>query len=152
MVLSVEAAHARCLPWLSGHFLGSARKETLDLLAAYDWPGNIRELQNVVERAVILCDGKTFSVDEAWLQRRSARLSGPRISRHGLLADDKKEFADRERKAIEAALAECQGRGSGPRGAAAILGLSHQTLELKIVSLRIDKRRFKVRSPRKSSD
>ena len=59
-------------------------------------------------------------------------------------AEDKKVFVDRERKAIEAALAECQGRVSGPRGAAAVLGIPHQTLESKIVSLGIDKGRFKV--------
>jgi formate hydrogenlyase transcriptional activator len=136
----------------AGKTISHIKKETLDILEAYDWPGNIRELQNVVERAVILCDGEMLSIDEAWLQQKSTRLSGPQIARHGLLADDKKEFADRERKAIEAALAECQGRVSGPRGAAAILGLPHQTLESKIMSLGIDKRRFKVRSPRRSSD
>ena len=76
-----------------------------------------------------------------------AGSSGPTISRHGVLDDEKKEFADRERKAIEAALAECQGRASGPHGAAAILGIPHQTLESKIVSLGIDKRRFKAPSP-----
>ena len=136
----------------AGKSISHIKKETLDVLQAYDWPGNIRELQNVVERAVILCDGEMLSIDEAWLQQKSTRLSGPQIARHGLLADDKKEFADRERKAIEAALAECQGRVSGPRGAAAILGIPHQTLQSKIVSLGIDKGRFKVRSPRRSSD
>lgn len=65
-------------------------------------------------------------------------------SRAGLLAEERKEFADRERKAIEAALAECQGRVSGPRGAAAKLGIPHQTLESKIMTLGIDKRQFKV--------
>jgi formate hydrogenlyase transcriptional activator len=124
------------------------KKKTLDVLQAYDWPGNVRELQNVIERAVILCDGETFSVDESWLYRESNRLSGRPVSRPGVLAVGKKEFADRERKAIEAALAECEGRVSGPHGAAAILGIPHQTLESKIVSLGIDKRRFKVRSPR----
>jgi len=119
-------------------------KKTLDLFQAYDWPGNIRELQNVVERAVILCDGETFAVDETWLPRKSNQLSGRQVSRAGVLADDKKEFAERERKAIETALTECQGRVSGPQGAAAKLGIPHQTLESKIASLGIDKRRFKV--------
>jgi formate hydrogenlyase transcriptional activator len=130
-----------------GKRISHIKKKTLDLFQAYDWPGNIRELQNVVERAVILCDGDTFSVDEKWLQRKSSQLPPRLVSRAGVLAEEKKEFADRERKAIEAALAECQGRVSGPRGAAAKLGIPHQTLESKIMTLGIDKRQFKVRSP-----
>jgi formate hydrogenlyase transcriptional activator len=118
---------------------------TLDVFQAYDWPGNIRELQNAVERAVILCDGDTFSVDETWLQVKPSQLSGRPFSRVGVLTEDKKEFADRERKAIEAALAECHGRVSGPRGAATKLGIPHQTLASKIATLGIDKRQFKVR-------
>src|SRR5215813_5715357 len=121
-------------------------RDTLDLFQSYDWPGNIRELQNVIERAVILCDEETFSVDETWLQRKSNQPPRPVVSPAGILAKDKEEFAFRERKAIEAALTECQGRVSGPRGAAAKLGIPHQTLESKIRSLGIDKRRFKVRS------
>jgi formate hydrogenlyase transcriptional activator len=136
----------------AGKRVSHIQEKTLNLLQAYDWPGNVRELQNVIERAVILCDGGTFSVDETWLHRKSNQSSGPTISRHGVLDDEKKEFADRERKAIEAALAECQGRVSGPHGAAAILGIPHQTLESKIASLGIDKRRFKVRSARRGSD
>jgi formate hydrogenlyase transcriptional activator len=130
----------------TGKRFKNIKKKTLSLFQAYDWPGNIRELQNVVERAVILCDGETFSVDETWLQRKSNRSSGPILSRSGILADDKKEFADRERKSIEAALAACQGRVSGPEGAAAKLGIPPQTLDSKIAILGIDKRRFKVRS------
>ncbi len=135
----------------AGKTVSHIKNKTLDILRAYDWPGNVRELQNVIERAVILCDGDTFSVDETWLRPKSNKVSG-RVSRHGVLADDKKEFADRERKAIEAALAECQGRVSGPQGAAAILGIPHQTLESKIISLGIDKRRFKAPSPGRRSD
>ncbi len=128
----------------AGKKISHIKKKTLDLFQAYDWPGNIRELQNVVERAVILCDGETFSVDETWLPRKSNQLSGRQVSGAGILADDKKEFAERERKTIEAALAECQGRVSGLHGAAAKLGIPHQTLASKIASLGIDKRRFKV--------
>src|ERR1700738_1744173 len=137
----------------AGKKISHIKKKTLDLFQAYDWPGNIRELQNVVERAVILCDGETFSVDEVWLQRKSTEPSGLlQVSRAGILAAGKIEFADRERKAIEAALAERQGRGSGPHGAAAKLGIPHQTLESKIANFGIDKRRFKVlRSKRRSA-
>jgi formate hydrogenlyase transcriptional activator len=135
----------------AGKKISEIKRETLDLFQGYDWPGNIRELQNVVERAVILCDGSTFVVDETWLQRKSSQMAGPRGARRGVLAEDKRQFADRERKAIEAALAECQGRVSGTRGAAAMLGIPHQTLESKIVSLGIDKHRFKVRSRRQGA-
>ena len=128
----------------AGKKISHIKKKTLDLFQAYDWPGNIRELQNVVERAVILCDGETFSVDETWLPRKSNQLSGRQVSSTGVLADDKKEFAERERKAIADALAECHGRVSGPHGAAAKLGIPHQTLASKIESLGIDKRQFKV--------
>jgi len=128
----------------AGKKISHIKKKTLDLLQAYDWPGNIRELQNVVERAVILYDGETFSVDETWLPRKSNQLSGRQVSRAGVLADDKKEFAERERKAIEAALAECHGRVSGPHGAAAKLGIPHQTLASKITNFGIDKHRFKA--------
>jgi PAS domain S-box-containing protein len=128
----------------TGKKIGHIKKKTLDLFQGYDWPGNIRELQNVVERAVILCDGETFSVDETWLRRKSIQLSERAIAQAGVLAKDKEEFAERERKAIEAALAECQGRVSGPSGAAAKLGIPHQTLESKIASLGIDKHRFRV--------
>lgn len=135
----------------AGKRISHIKKKTLDLLQAYDWPGNIRELQNVVERAVILCDEETFSVDETWLPRRSNQASGRPVPHAGALAEDKREFTDRERKAIEAALAECQGRVSGPRGAAAKLGIPHQTLESKIASLGIDKRQFKVPTLRRES-
>jgi PAS domain S-box-containing protein len=128
----------------TGKRIGHIRKSTMDLLKAYDWPGNIRELQNIIERAVILSDGEPFSVDETWLQRKATPQRPS--SRTGVLAEEKKEFADRERKTIQAALAECHGRVLGPGGAAAKLGIPHQTLESKIASLGIDKRRFKARS------
>src|SRR6266851_470238 len=135
----------------AGKRISHIKKKTLDLLQAYDWPGNIRELQNVVERAVILCDEETFSVDETWLPRKSNQLSRSPVPRAGGLTEDKREFVDRERKAIEAALAECQGRVSGRRGAAAKLGIPHQTLESKIATLGIDKRQFKVPPLRRES-
>jgi formate hydrogenlyase transcriptional activator len=106
-------------------------KDTLELLKAYDWPGNIRELQNVVERAVILTETDTFVVDESWLKRESGKLETPH---QGLSA-----LADREVEIIEAALAESHGRISGPSGAAAKLGIPRQTLESKIRRLGLDK-------------
>jgi len=105
-------------------------KDTLEQLKGYDWPGNIRELQNVVERAVTLSETDTFVVDESWLKRESA---GPSPG------DGLSTLADREVEMIEAALAESHGRISGPSGAAAKLGIPRQTLESKIRRLRIDK-------------
>jgi formate hydrogenlyase transcriptional activator len=131
----------------AGKRISHIKKSTLDLFQAYDWPGNVRELQNVVERGVILCEEETFSVDETWLQRKSSQPTGQLLSRSGVLAEGKSEFADRERKAIEAALTECHGRVSGPGGAAVKLGIPRQTLEWKIAGLGIDKSRFKVPPP-----
>ena len=128
----------------TGKKISRIEKKTLSLFQAYDWPGNVRELQNVIERAVILCDGGTFSVDATWLQRKPDPLTRRSIPRAGILGEDKKAFAENERKTIEAALAECQGRVSGPCGAAVKLGIPHQTLASKILALGIDKHRFKV--------
>jgi PAS domain S-box-containing protein len=106
-------------------------KQTLEQLTAYDWPGNIRELQNVVERAVILSERDTFFVDESWLKRERAESRQPR---EGLST-----LSDREVEMIEAALAECYGRTSGPSGAAAKLGIPRSTLESKIRRFGISK-------------
>jgi len=119
-----------------GKRIGSVRKKTMDLFQAYDWPGNIRELQNVVERAVILCDGDTLEVDEAWLQRESPKAA---VATRGLGRPNEKQ----EKEIIECALRECQGRVSGPLGAAAKLGLPRSTLESRIRILRINKHHFK---------
>jgi formate hydrogenlyase transcriptional activator len=108
----------------AGKTIRHINKQTLEQLTAYDWPGNIRELQNVVERAVILSETDTFFVDQSWLKPESVES---RKSREGLLA-----LADREVEMIKAALAECHGRISGPAGAAAKLGIPRQTLESKI--------------------
>jgi formate hydrogenlyase transcriptional activator len=112
--------------------------ETLDLFQAYEWPGNIRELQNVIERAVVLCDGETFSIDETWLKRESHPVSGA-------VAPLVRTLVEREKEMIETALAQCQGRVSGPSGAAHKLGIPRQTLDARIVSLGINKHRYKTR-------
>jgi formate hydrogenlyase transcriptional activator len=122
-----------------GKRIKTIRKHTLELFQAYDWPGNIRELQNVVERAVVLCDGEMFSVDETWLKRKSPRESPLSMRASALGRLD----ADQERRIIEAALAESGGQIAGPSGAAAKLGIPRQTLDSKISTLGIDKRRFK---------
>jgi PAS domain S-box-containing protein len=105
-------------------------KDTLEQLQGYDWPGNIRELQNVVERAVILSETDTFVVDDSWLKGQSEESPPKR----GLST-----LEDREVEMIKAALAETHGRISGPSGAAAKLGIPRQTLESKIRRLGLDK-------------
>jgi len=110
-------------------------KGTLELFLSYHWPGNIRELQNVIERSLILCEGEIFSVDESWLSREPLQPNPPSRSPGGKLIDRQKEM-------IEAALADSNGRVSGPRGAAAKLGIPSSTLESKIKALKIKKHRF----------
>ena len=120
----------------TGKRIRNVTRETSRLLQSYNWPGNIRELQNVIERAVIVCDSDTLSVDPRWLSARPlgtppvARLSTSTLTAH-------------KKDAIEAALEKSKGRVSGPFGAAARLGVPPSTLESKIKTLGIDKRRFK---------
>jgi formate hydrogenlyase transcriptional activator len=124
----------------AGKKITNITKKTLELFRAYAWPGNIRELQNVVERAVVLSDGDTFSVDESWLERKQP----PESPRSGMVGKGFLRLdADREREIIEAALAETGGRIAGPSGAAAKLGIPRQTLDSKISILGIKKNRFK---------
>jgi DNA-binding NtrC family response regulator len=113
-------------------------KRSLDMLQSYPWPGNIRELQNVIERSVIVSETEAFSVDESWLSRR------PRVSEPTNPIELPQRLAAQEKEIIEAALRECKGRVSGESGAAAILGMPGSTLESKIRSLKIDKKRFKA--------
>jgi PAS domain S-box-containing protein len=107
-------------------------KTTLKLCQSYHWPGNIRELQNIVERSVILCTGDTFWIDEAWLSSHNA----PRRASSHLLTEKLHNY---EKELIEAALAESNGIVAGPNGAAAKLGIPRSTLDLKIKQLNIKK-------------
>jgi formate hydrogenlyase transcriptional activator len=128
----------------AGKKITQIKKQTLELFQRYDWPGNIRELQNVIERAVILCDGEEFAVDERWLQPQSTRPSDPTAASSGVLADVQRVIVEREREMIEAALVECKGRVSGSFGAAAKLAMPRQTLDSKIKALQINKHQFKT--------
>jgi formate hydrogenlyase transcriptional activator len=94
-------------------------------------------LQNVVERAVILCEGETFSVDETWLKREPRKRAGPTVPLAAVLVE-------REREIIESALADARGQIGGRTGAAAKLGIPRQSLESRIKALGINKFRFKV--------
>ncbi len=88
----------------AGKSFRGINKKTLGLLLSYPWPGNIRELQNVVERSVIVCETETFAVDESWLSRQphSTEPKGTLELSHTLAAQ--------EREMIEAALRESGGR------------------------------------------
>ena len=122
----------------AGKNIRGVSKKTLDLLQAYPWPGNIRELQNVIERSVIVCETENFSVDESWLSREplAREASSP--------LDLAEKLAVQEKEMIEAALRECAGRVFGPSGAAVMLGMPRSTLESKIRSLKINKNRFRT--------
>jgi len=121
----------------AGKRIRGISKTTLDLLLSYPWPGNIRELQNVVERSVVVCETETFSVDESWLSRQP---HSPQPEAHLDLG----KLVVQERDIIEVALRESRGRVHGPSGAATKLGIPGSTLESKIKSLRINKNRFKT--------
>jgi formate hydrogenlyase transcriptional activator len=115
----------------AGKRIRSVDKRTAQLLEAYHWPGNIRELQNVIQRAVILCGAETLAVEEGWLSSTSDSLYEPQTPR-----------STGEKERIEAALAECRGRISGPNGAARKMGIRRTTLESRIKKLRINKYQY----------
>jgi len=122
-----------------GKNISSIEKKTLDLFRSYDWPGNIRELQNVIERSIILTSGEVLSVDGFWLSKGDVpppKTESSPVSKGGRWS---------EKEIIKAALAESKGRISGPSGAAAKLGIPPSTLDYRIRALRINKREFKFR-------
>jgi DNA-binding NtrC family response regulator len=120
----------------AGRKIRGISKAALDRLKSYPWPGNIRELQNVIERSVIVSETETISVDESWLSRNTEKLDHSSRSLARMPAPE-------EKKAIEAALADTRGRVSGPEGAATRLGLPPSTLDSKIKTLGINKHRFR---------
>jgi transcriptional regulator with GAF, ATPase, and Fis domain len=121
----------------AGKSFRNVDRKSLDLLRAYPWPGNIRELQNVIERSVIVSESETFSVDRSWLSGK------PRVHESKSRMEIIRNLAGQEKEAIEAALRESGGRVSGPSGAAAKLGIPGSTLESKIKALKINKNRFR---------
>jgi formate hydrogenlyase transcriptional activator len=121
----------------AGKDIRHVSRETLELLQAYAWPGNIRELQNVIERSVILCETDMFSIDESWLPLPLAATESK------LYIGLPRRLEVQEKNMIEEALQASHGRVFGPMGAAAKLGIPRSTLESKIKTLKIDKNRFR---------
>jgi len=121
----------------AGKTIREVNKKSLELLQSYPWPGNIRELQNVIERSVIICETENLMVDKNWLTQESVKIQslGRPLS---------EELVAREKERIEATLVETRGRVSGPSGAAAKLGIPRSTLDSKIRSLKINTHRFKT--------
>jgi DNA-binding NtrC family response regulator len=134
-----------CYARKAGRNIRGVNKKTLQLLQSYPCPGNIRELQNVIKRSVIVCETANFSVDESWLSQQPPE----RKAESQLYLSEK--VAAQEKEIIEAALRECQGQVFGPSGAAAKLGISRSTLESKIRSLKINKNRFKTADPSRTA-
>jgi PAS domain S-box-containing protein len=125
----------------AGKNIRRVSQETLELLQSYAWPGNIRELQNVIERSVILCEAEIFSIDESWLpQQPQPFLTGKPKNQMEL----SRRLEEQEKNMIESALKDTLGRVSGPTGAAVKLGIPRSTLESKIRSLQINKNRFRA--------
>jgi PAS domain S-box-containing protein len=120
----------------AGKKIQGIEKKTLELFKSYHWPGNIRELQNVIERSIIVCESEIFSVDESWLSKVS-------LQPHRPSSNLSESLLEQEKKIIESALTETKGRIAGPSGAAARLGIPSSTLESKIRLLKIRKYSFK---------
>ena len=127
----------------AGKSFRSIEKKTLELIQAYDWPGNVRELQNIIERSTILSSREVFSIDESWLAQASSRGTPAVSPQESNTQRNPNGRRQGERETIEAALAECRGRVSGPSGAAAKLRIPSSTLESRIKALNIRKSDFK---------
>jgi transcriptional regulator with GAF, ATPase, and Fis domain len=110
--------------------------DAIDRLQAFSWPGNIRQLQNVVEHSAILCDDAILTIPPELIIERQVGLETP--SRLETMLHHS------EQQLIERALEDAKGRVGGPAGAAARLGVPASTLESKIKKFKIDKLRFRV--------
>ena len=123
----------------TGKKIRRIKKRTLELLQSYRWPGNVRELQNMIERSLIVCETEEFTVDESFFDVDADPL--PSVQPR---SDETFPTKFQEKELIEAALAECGGKVSGPLGAAAKLNMPASTLDYKIRNLRINKSRFRA--------
>jgi transcriptional regulator with GAF, ATPase, and Fis domain len=144
----------------AGKKIRSINKKTLELFQSYSWPGNIRELQNVIERSLIFCDTETFSIDESWLSPEFVSttpsgeqdmididLAETKGQGSGLEAKflttelddvlDAAQIENLERQNILKALNRCDWRVSGKNGAAKLLAIPPTTLSSRMKALNI---------------
>jgi len=105
---------------------------SMQLLRDYRWPGNIRELENVIERTVIVCDTDILEVDPRWLQPSDGSTLRRQFKD---LPDLESHLQDVERRFFEKLLASMNGRIYGPKGAAKLLGLKPTTLQSRLRKL-----------------
>lgn len=133
---------ARTAERIGRRFTGVER-HSMDRLVAYDWPGNIRELQNAIEHSAIMSDGGELSVPASVCPSAPAGAGALAASLTDTIRDD-------EREVIAQALRRANGRVSGPMGAATLLSIPSSTLESKIKRLKIDK--FQYRLPAESAE
>ena len=113
-------------------------RQTLQAIQRYSWPGNIRELQNIIERAVIIADGEVFQLEPGTLAEQTRPIAPELEPARG------HEIRDEEKARIETVLKQTRGRVAGPNGAAARLGLPPSTLEWRIKTLNIHKHGFRA--------
>jgi formate hydrogenlyase transcriptional activator len=118
----------------TGKKITQIEKRSLCAMQQYAWPGNIRELQNVIERCVILAEGQVLRVDPSILMQGAPSTATEPVAT-GFGWDRKAQ--------IEAVLQQTRGKVYGPRGAAARLGLPATTLDSQIRALSINKHHFK---------
>jgi formate hydrogenlyase transcriptional activator len=107
---------------------------SMRMLQEYTWPGNIRELQNVLERACVLANGPVVTVEDLMRRAPIPAAAAPEDTALGPLT----RLDDHERAHIRRVVAACRGRISGPKGAAAILGINPNTLRSRMRKLGID--------------
>lgn len=111
--------------------------ETMQALVRYHWPGNIRELQNVIERAVIISRGPVLNVALAELSPDVTSTASPVLTSTTSHESLQEVLKETERNQILRALDEANGVVAGPGGAAALLGLKRSTLQLRMQKLGI---------------
>jgi formate hydrogenlyase transcriptional activator len=140
-----------------GKKIDLVQKETMDLLMEYAWPGNIRELQNLIERAVVLSKGPVLDLEPSFFPRAASarpvvdtakpsaesetrKVRGPSNDAPAFEGTPGSTLEEIERQHVLSTLSRCRGVIEGPKGAAKRLGLRPSTLRSRIAKLRIDRK------------